>query len=233
MSTLASREPRHAVRAEQSILTNIVIEHGPIDVLGRFFVRADTAARECGAHLTFASCDELVQANRENRANWLPLVPLFDPANGNITAENSFCILGKTQAGAVVAAHAARLYTWPETTFVEEIQSLRLFYSEPERQKNPGEHVAISALGARVSTGRVCYSGPAWVHPEDRGRGLSKILRRFAKAYALAKWNPAYVASLMTESVFKSGFAPRFSYNHVDWEVRWVKSPLGTLRLAV
>ncbi|MGH6815555.1 MAG: hypothetical protein ACREC6_07615 [Hyphomicrobiaceae bacterium] len=132
-----------------------------------------------------------------------------------------------------MAAHAARLYKWSDTSFFEEIETLRLFYSNPEQLRQPGERVEITATGARILTGRVCYSGAAWVHPEYRGRGLAHILPRFAKAYALTKWDPAYIASLMTESVFRKGFAPRFSYEHVDWEVRWIDSPLGTLRLAV
>ena len=71
------------------------------------------------------------------------------------------------------------------------------------------------------------------MRPDFRGRGLSETLPRFAKAYALTQWDPDWITSLMTEATHSRGFAERFGYNHIDWEVRWINSRLGDLRCAV
>lgn len=224
-----------ATRAKPSasILNNLVIEHGPTPLLGQFFLRADAEARKQGVHIGFASCGEMVEANAQNSNNWLPLIPLFDPSFGALNDENSFCILGWNAAGEIVTANAGRFYDWQATNLVEETKTLRLFYDDPERMKVAGERCEVTAAKATSITGRVAYVGAAWVRPDFRGRGLSETLPRFAKAYALTQWGPDWITSLMTEATHSRGFAERFGYNHIDWEVRWIKSRLGDLRCAV
>jgi hypothetical protein len=217
----------------RSFLADLSLDYGPIDLLGRFFPRADAAARNSGVYLSFGTCEELVKANKDNRENWLPLVPVFDPACGDVTPENTFCVLARDEHGAVVAAHAARLYAWIDTDFVEEMSSLRIFYRNPPVQKRAGEACEVAAAAARCIRGKVVYSGAAWVHPEFRGRNLSSILPRVAKAYALTRWNPDVVVSLMTETVYNGGFLPRFGYNHIAWDVVFRNASFGNLRFAV
>jgi GNAT superfamily N-acetyltransferase len=216
-----------------SILNDLVINHGPTPLLGQFFLRADAEARKQGVHIGFASCAEMVIANEQNRNNWLPLLPLFDPDCGALSDENSFCVLGWNAQGEVVTANAGRFYDWQTTNLVEEARSLRLFYDDPERMRVAGERCEVSAAMATCITGRVAYVGAAWVRPDFRGRGLSETLPRFAKAYALTQWRPRWITSLMTEATHRRGFAERFGYNHIDWEVLWSNSRLGDLRCAV
>lgn len=216
-----------------SILKDLVIEHGPTPLLGQFFLRADAEARKQGVHIGFASCGEMAVANEQNRNNWLPLIPLFDPDFGALDDENSFCILGWNASGEVVTANAGRFYDWQATNLVREAESLRLFYDDPERMKAVGERCEATATMATCITGRVAYVGAAWVRPDFRGRGLSETLPRFAKACALTRWRPDWITSLMTEATHRRGFAERFGYNHIDWEVLWINSRLGDLRCAV
>jgi hypothetical protein len=91
-------------------LKDITVEHGPVDLLGRFFLKAEQAARQRGIFLSFDTFENLLETNERNRANWRPLIPVFNPKNGALTADNSFCILGRNHDGDVVAAHAGRLY---------------------------------------------------------------------------------------------------------------------------
>ena len=133
------------------LLSDITVEHGPADLLGRFFLKADTAARQRGITLSFAPMQDLVEVNRRNRETWRPLLPLFDPASGGITDDNSFCILGRNAKGEVVATQAARLYDWADTSFHEEAASLRLFYADPARLKSEREQVEVTAPAAQAA----------------------------------------------------------------------------------
>jgi hypothetical protein len=173
-----------------------------------------------------------LEANERNRENWRPLIPVFNPKNGGLTAENAFCILGRNHKGEVVAAHAGRLYDWPDTTYYEEAKALRLFYADPDNMKCPGEECEITAQSTRDISGNVVFSGAAWYRPDYRGRNLSAILPKIGKAYALTRWHPDFIVSMMAEDIYRRGFAPRFGYNNVDWEILMRNSALGNLRLA-
>jgi hypothetical protein len=213
-------------------LKDITVEHGPIDLLGRFFLKADQAARQRGISLSFDTFEHLLKTNERNRASWRPLIPVFNPKNGGLNFENSFCILGRNHEGEVVAAHAGRLYNWPKTTYYEEATALRLFYADPDKMKCPGEECAITAQATRDISGNVVFSGAAWYRPDYRGCNLSAILPKLGKAYALTRWNPDSIVSMMVEDVYQRGFAPRFGYNNVDWEILMRNSALGNVRLA-
>ncbi|HJZ44758.1 MAG TPA: hypothetical protein VJ233_13635, partial [Hyphomicrobiaceae bacterium] len=46
-----------------SLITEITVDHGPRDLLGRFFLKADTAARARGITLSFGTFADLVDTN--------------------------------------------------------------------------------------------------------------------------------------------------------------------------
>lgn len=219
-------------QAESPLLRHLTIDYGPAGLLGRFFLKADTAARNRGVSLSFGTFDDLLAANEANRANWRGLIGVFNPRHHDIAPGTAFCVLGRNARGDVVAAHAARLLDWPDTTYHREATSLRLFYKDPDSMKNPGETCEVTAQSTHAITGRVVFSGAAWYHPDYRGRKLSAILPRIGKAYALATWNPDHIVSMMVEDVHSRGFAPRFGYTNIDWEIRMTNSSLGSVRLA-
>lgn len=227
--------PRHSPRRapSASILKDIVVEHGPLDVLGPYFLHAEVEVRRRGVALEFCTPQEMVAANEANRKSWLPLVPMFNPKYGIIDEDNSFCILGRNAQGDVVTANSIIKYQWPDTDFVAEATSLRLFYADPERMQQPGERCTISSQEAHAIRGEAAFSGAAWVHPDYRGRGLSEFLPRFIKAYAATRWPLDCIFGMMAEAVEKRGFATQFGYDHIDWEASWVNSVVGSLRLAI
>src|SRR5215471_20755843 len=92
------------------LLARLAIDHGPADLLDRFFRHADAAAHALGVTLSFAHIAELIEVNEQNRDSWLPLFPTYDVRCNTITPEEAFCILGRDQCGKVVAAHAGRLF---------------------------------------------------------------------------------------------------------------------------
>ena len=77
------------------LLSQLTVDHGPADLLGRFFLRADSAARARGVTLSFASMADLIEVNELNRDSWLPLFPTYDIRHNTIGADEAFCILGR------------------------------------------------------------------------------------------------------------------------------------------
>ena len=83
-------------------LDQVDIGYGPADLLGRFFLAADTALRERGVTLSFATFDELMAANRANSDTWRPILSIFDPAVSDISPEASLALIGRNAAGEIV-----------------------------------------------------------------------------------------------------------------------------------
>lgn len=236
-STLADSLPADRdVSARRPLVSDITVEHGPPDLLGRFFLKADTAARRRGVTLSFAPMRELIEVNRSNPETWRPILPLFDPAFGGIDDENSFCILGHNAQGEIIATQAARLYRWPDTSFHEEASSLRLFYAEPDRHRTAKEQVEVTAPIAKKLSGSVIFAGGIWYRPDYRNVGLPYILPWLSRAYAFTRWNHDFSLSIMAEEVYARGMARRSGYTKADWEV-WLRhtpvNPSGNIRCAL
>lgn len=217
---------------DRIFIDHLVIDHGPSELLGPFFLEADAAARRAGVLLTIGDFSELVALNNANRDNWGPLIPLFDPANGPLHDDYAFCLIARNEAGQAVATHAVRLFHWEGTSFTEEAESLRLFYSDAAVRKFPYETCVVTAPSAREVTGYVAYSGAAWVRPDYRGRSLALILPRLAKAYAFTRWRPDFIVSWMTEATYQRGLIAHVGYTTVEWDVQMRNSFVGDLRFA-
>jgi hypothetical protein len=210
------------------------IVHGPVDLLGRFFLWADSEARDRGVTLSFAPLEELVTVNRSNSDTWRPLVPLFDPAVGGIDAQTGFALLGRNDAGEVVATQAARLYDWSTTCFRDEAVSLRMFYADPTAALARGECCIVSAASATTLSGRIVFSGAGWYRPDYRGKGLATILPRISRAYAYTRWHTDCTISMFADAVLAGGMAVRCGYTNVEpASVELINSPIGTLRFAL
>jgi hypothetical protein len=214
------------------LISEIDVGYGPVELIGKFFLKADTAARERGITLSFGSFDDLVAANRANSQSWRRLVTMYDPAFCSLTPDHATCILGRNAAGEVVATQAARLYRMTKTTFYDELTSLRAFYDNPERDRNAGEVCSVSAQSTRDMVGRVLCGGAAWYRPDYRGRFLSAILPRISRVYAFTRWQTDFTTSLMVEGIVKGGVAERSGYRNIDWAIEIKNSRLGDVRCA-
>jgi hypothetical protein len=221
-----------AARFGKPFLSHASIDYGSAEVLARLFLRWDDDLRKRRIHLSFVPAEQLLYVNRQNSESWRPLFPVFNAEVSGFNDDNGFALLGRNDDGQVIAAQAARLYNLKNATFKEETESLRLLYTDPEQLKQPGETCTVSAKSADRFRGRVVFSGAVWYHPDYRRQGLTSILPRLTKAYALTKWYTDAIVSFMAEDVVKGGTAERAGYAHVDWDVIMKNSMLGDLRLA-
>ena len=214
------------------ILADITVDHGPEDLLVPLFLRAEYAIRQLGLSLSLASFDRLAEINAANRDSWLPLFPVYQPGFWPDANDNTFCLCADDDTGRTVATLAVRVYDWPASTFYDEALSLQLFYGDVERFRGPDESCSVSAASTRKVSGRVALAGAVWVHPDWRKHPrLMVLMPRFARAYALARWNIDFYTLLMTEGVFKGGLTRKTGMGKVDWSVDMTACPLGNLRL--
>jgi len=207
------------------------IKYGPVGLLGRFFLWADTAARDRGVTLFFASLQDLIEANKANSDSWRPLVPVFDEALGGATPETAFVLIGRNNHGEIVATQAARLYDWPETSLKDEATSLRMFYADADAAFAREDRCEITAPIARKITGRVVFSGAIWYRRDFRGKDLGTILPRISRAYAFTQWNSDFTIGMLGDGVIAGGLAERAGYTKVEHScIELVASPLGKMR---
>jgi hypothetical protein len=219
--------------ADSEFIKQLSIEHGPVQLLGRFFLRAVTALAKLELTPVWLTPEELQSANRANRDSWIPMLPTFDIEFSRLDATNFRAIGIRDASGRIVGSHALRYFDWTGTTYGEELASYRLLYASPATSRLKDERCVLTAgEGARI-TGKVAFSGAAWFHPSVRKLGLSYIVPRIGKAVALSTWPIERIVALMTESVFKAGFAPRFGYHGIDWGVVLDNSRLGTINAAL
>lgn len=210
---------RRAGRARAgNFLRTLRIDHGPVELLGQFFLKAEMATRIRGLDLSFGSFEELAAVNLKNRQHWAPLLPQFRAGADGLSEDTAFCLLGRNAAGEVVATQAARFYDISKSNLQRESESLRLFYGAGERP--PQAACRIRAPIAKKIKGYVAYSGSGWYRPDYRGLQLSAILPRISRAYALARWNTQTTVSFINVGLVDKGVAARYGYTRLDGEVR-------------
>src|SRR6185503_18827246 len=214
-------------------ITDITVEHGPADLLGRFFLKADTAARQRGVTLSFGTFEELLQINGQNRDSWKPLTTIYDfrTCPRGLAPDRALCILGRDERGKVVATHAARVFEiTDENTLYDVAVSLRLFYDDPEKMKNPGERCEVTAGIAKSIRGKLLVNGAVWYHPAYRKRDMARIIPRIARAYAYTRWKIDHSMGIVIESADNTRIIDRLGYPYREWDLKLINSSMGNGR---
>ena len=215
------------------LLDSIDIDFGPRPLLARYMTRAVAEAERAGVRLVlYRGMAELAQINRE-ASGWSPLNPIFehDPAHPDL--ERSFSIVGYADDGDAVATTAARLVL-AITTLKEEAESLRLFYPHESSRPQAGERCLWQCPKADGLSGRIMWSGAEYHRPDYRGRGLSRILPRLARAIAYAHWGIAYAAGFVRyPEHYERKLGLAYGFPNSEPLVRWLGSKLGDIDSAL
>lgn len=190
---------------DHSILDEITVIREPVELLSRFFIKAVEAAAYRGVTLEFATFDQLQAANEANSETWRPMTTSFRSDIGGANDDNGLVVFGRDSQGDVVATQATRLFDWQDTNFKTEAESLRFFYADPDRSKQPGEACIVTAPDAHEITGPVMLSGAIWYRPDYRGTGLANIIPRFIRTCSYLRWEfNEFFAIVTAENVSKS-----------------------------
>ena len=216
----------------RSLFSQITLTHGDISLLGRTILAAEELCRAEGVVLSFATPQQFLEANQANRETWLPIASILNPNFSNVSADNSFFILGRNSTNEIVACQACRLFDWRGSNFKVECESLRLWYDDPIKKKKPGEVARVTSFAAAGTSGLVAYSGAAWYRPDHRGKGLIGFLPRLARAYASGLWNVDSVVTLMAENNIKRGVSTRAGWRNMEWTVDVINNQSGNIKFA-
>ncbi len=203
----------------------LAVKYGPPQLLSRFVLEGDKAAREQGIFLRLRhDFDELLYLNKQKVENgtWYPLMRMFNHQYNHLVPENSYWISGENEAGEIVATHAGRVHYWPETTLVEEVDELL----HGRRDQQP---CVVTAPDAGLITGVVVYGGSAWVRPDFRGKHLSQLLPRLGRAYALARWPIDWGISIVAPVLVEKGVAAGYGYKRESRSIIFPGAPSGAV----
>jgi hypothetical protein len=208
------------------LLDAVTIDHGPRDLLGRFFLLADRAIRNQGLRLAYCGDFSVLKAiNEANRASWYPLLPCFD-VRGGAGPHNAYFFLAY-DAEEIVATQVGRVYDMPHG-FTEHCRSLRLMYDDPAKAID-GESCTLLGDAGRAGEairGRVVFSGGTWCKPgKARGRGFAGLLARLSRSFALARFGTEWTVSSVRSSHIAGGLMRAYGYTRLDYEWKW-RSPI-------
>jgi len=210
-------------------IEEVIIDHGPTELLGRLFLRVDSELRQRGITMRFASFHDLLEVNRAHQDSWHPMFSSFDPETCQLDDTNGYCLLGYDKDGQVATTQVGRLFDWSNTTMFDELASMRVLYDDPERDKREGERITVTAEKTKKISGRCAFLGAIWVRPDFRRKSLPALMGRLSRAYALTRWNVDYTTAIVTEPVHKGLMVKRLGTENTDWSVDLVGCPLGDM----
>ncbi len=206
----------------------LTVKQGSGPLIGRMVLDGDRAARAAGIRLYHRhDFDALVRLNEAEvaRRNWRPIMGTFDPAQTDLSPENAFWISGENDSGEIVTTSAGRLYVWPDTTLADH--AAEVFFG-----RDGGQECVLTAPSAKLITGVVFTAGTTWVRPDYRGRQLSQLMARLARAFALARWPVDWTMSFIQRPMADNGIAAGYGSKHLGYSVFFPETPYGEIAIS-
>lgn len=206
----------------------LTVRQGSGPLIGRMVLEGDRAARAVGIRLYHRhDFDELVRLNEREtaRRNWRPIMGTFDPARTDLSPENAFWIAGENDDGEIVTTSAGRLYVWPDSSLADH--AVEVFFGRDEGQK-----CVLTAPEAKLITGVVFTAGTTWVRPDYRGRQLSQLMSRLARAFAMARWPLDWTMSFIQRPMADNGVAVGYGSKHLGYSVEFPETPYGEIAIS-
>ena len=189
-----SRPARYAPRPATatprgSFVDELNLKHGPRAELGRFFLQAEQQLWQAGVTMRFATFDQLVDLNTQHFDSWYKLTHILDPRDNPAKPGEATCLIGYDANDQPMTSIAVRNLDLTNTTFKEEVESLRFFFGSSAGQMH-GKHAArLTAPSAATQNEKAVYTGAYWLRPDFRQQSLSTIIPRIGRYYALTQWN--------------------------------------------
>jgi len=214
-------ERRNKVPNYKSFAEEIRIDHGPHEILGRFFLAVDTLIRERGLLASFAPAEKFVETNEAHFDTWGPLIPLLDARHASFSARDVICVVCRNDRGDIVAIQGERLFRAGRRTLADLVDSGKFFDSDLDDPLAEFGRCEITAPGAKIVKGRISYCGGLWVHPDYRSLRLAAILTRLTRAWAVAHWNAQYSIGFLKPNVAATDLGRRYGYPRFESAFRF------------
>lgn len=201
----------------QDTIDRLALIHGPRELLARYAACVHSTMDDLGLQLRIsADFDRLIDLSKQQRENWPPLSPIFDPKYSDLGPDTSFLIECVDELGDTVMTSAGRLYDHGDRSLADDLRSLRVFYRDPERYLASGDVVTVTAPSAEYIFGRTGYSGAVWVRPDYRRHGLTKVIPRLTRSLLLTRWNTPVFWATIAPSLDAVGVTRAYGSWHVE-----------------
>lgn len=141
---------------------------------------------------------------------------MLDGRLSAISEAMSYCLLGRSRAGEIVASQAGRIYQLGNRSLSDIVEDHSFFYGEGGAPSLGQPTCELWAPAAKRIHGTIVYSGALWVRPDHRGHRLAKILPRISRSYALARWNTAFTVAFIGEKLAQSPLLAMYGYTKVE-----------------
>ena len=206
------KEPRYS---QTSFLEGLRLDYGPVPSLSLFLLKSETYLRNCGIQLSLDSIATIAAKNAREFASWGRFAPQLDTRLVNISDQDSYSMVGRDQAGNIVATQAGRVYDTGSRSLKDIADDRSLYYGVEPPPCN-GLTCELTAPAAAMMRGRLVYSGALWVHPSFRGQKVASILPRASRAYALGRWNTDYTFAFIGAAMASSPLLSMYGYRRVE-----------------
>jgi hypothetical protein len=221
----AARNSKPKSRAHRvdhkSFVEQIRVDHGPHEILGRFFLNVDTLIRSRGLLASFAPARQFVETNEANFETWGRLIPLLDGRHARFAEQDVMCIVCRNHLGDIVAIQGERLFRAGGRTLKDLVDGGELFDSDLSDDRAEIGRCEITAPGASIISGNISYCGGLWVHPDYRSLRLASILPRLTRAWAVAHWNADYSIGFLKPDVATTDLGRRYGYPRAEAAFRF------------
>jgi hypothetical protein len=203
-----------AVSASANFLETITVDHGPLQILGRYFLDAEQAFADRRITIGFGTLEDAFAIHSSNLASWESYPPMLNPMLADIPRDAAYSFVGRDERGSPVAVMAGRIYA-DEQSLGDCIRSQRFIYGDGWPIEN-GPRFESWAPCLEHVTGPFSYIGALWVAPSMRGRQLARLLPPLTRAFALAKANISFDVGLVSDSMANAGMGAVYGYDHVE-----------------
>jgi hypothetical protein len=212
-SVVAVSGDSQAALLGRSFVEDLQINHGPANVLGRFFLFADTYMKQHGVTLTLSTLESASLLQDTHKDTWTVFPPMLDTRLSDIPKSLSYCLIGRNAAGEIVTSQGGRIFELHNQSFADIIADQSFFYG-PGGEPQPGQPTCkIWAPVARDICGRVVYSGALWVRPDFRGHKFASLLPRLSRSFALARWGTNYTVAFISNSSMQTPLKQMYGYS--------------------
>lgn len=205
---------------ESRLVEQVDLVHGPRDLIARYITFADHVAHDLGLRLRIsADFERLIDLSKQQRENWPPLSPIFNPKYSDLDDDTSFLIECIDEFDDTVMTSAGRLYDHGDRSLAEDLRSLRVFYRNPAPYLASGDIITVTARSAEHIFGRTGYSGAVWVRPDYRRHGLTKVIPRLTRTVLFTRWNPPVFWATIAPNLDAVGVTRAYGSWHVEQSI--------------
>ena len=159
---------------------------------------------------------EPLAAFHQRRRDGLGLSPIFNPVYQLDADSTNALALFLVNAGEPVGAVGCRL-KWCEGTLADELESLRVFYTDPPTMARLTETCVVTARSAReeIQSCPVAISGAGYMAGQARGGGMFKALFRLLHVLMLG-WRWSWEVALIREEQPNSLSVNAYGFRGLD-----------------